>query len=276
MSSQNFKFSLFQLFPSFKGKLRISRLFYSRKRRKHRQSIRVKYGLKFKLPSLIDSIGYELFVNGIYEPKTIRYLVDSLPRNAVFVDVGANIGAISVFVAKLRPDVKVFAIEASPFVYSHLKENVELNGLNNISVFNFAVHNQDNLVVKIYAPQGQFGKGSFSKTFTSESEDVKTIQLDSFFRANNITPASVKVDVQGYELFVFQGLAPYLMRVELKPEIIFEFEDWSERIAMGEENITIAQKYLRDLGYRIYDFSKQGITPLDSVVSVGSCELLAK
>jgi FkbM family methyltransferase len=270
-------YSLFQLLPNFKGKLRFSRVFYTNPTNlKKSRKIKVKYGLIFHLPSLIDSIGYELFINGIYEKKLINYLIKNIPPNGVFVDVGANIGSISLFVARRRPDIRVYAFEASPYIYKFLKSNKEINKLHNVELYNYAIHNTDNSQLLFYAPEDEFGKGSFKQTYTNKEEYVSTITLDSFLSNNEICPDIIKVDVQGFELNVFQGLNSFITHSPKKPDIIFEFEDWAEEIALGKENISIAQKYLHNLGYSIYEFDKPNMPKIKDLIDAGSRELIAK
>lgn len=244
------KRSLFQLLPLFRGKLRLSRFFY-KQGLKNPSVFRIRYGLTLKVPSLVDSIGYELFINGVYEEKTIRYLVKTIPKGGVLVDVGANVGAIAIVTARLRPDVKVYAFEASPFIFSFLKENIEKNHLTNVFAYNKAVHETDDDELPFYAPEDEFGKGSFSQTYSNKPELVKTVRLDHFFTEHHLTPSVVKVDVQGYEYHVFKGMSDYYTQKKPKPIILFEFESWAERIAMGEERIGIAKQCVLDYGYTI-------------------------
>jgi glycosyltransferase involved in cell wall biosynthesis len=68
-----------------------------------------------------------------------------LMRTAVFregdivVDVGAHIGVVSIYLAKKYPFIEVYAIEPDPVTCNHLKRNIELNGVTNVTVINKAV-----------------------------------------------------------------------------------------------------------------------------------------
>lgn len=244
------KRSLFQFLPLFRGKLRLSRFIY-KTQLKTPTVFGIRNGLVMNVPSLVDSIGYELFVNGVYEQKTIHYLVKTIPRGGVLVDVGANVGAISILTARLRPDITVYAFEASPYIFSFLKANIEQNGLKNILAFNKAVHETDDHEMNFYAPEDEFGKGSFSQTYSHKPEVVKTIRLDRFFALHNIVPDVVKVDVQGYEYYVFKGMSEYFSTNNRKPIFLFEFESWAERIALGNDNVGKAKECVLEYGYKI-------------------------
>lgn len=51
-------------------------------------------------------------------------------REGAIVDIGANIGIISLFLSGLHPDRRVVAIEPSPDTFEALNANVSRSGLN--------------------------------------------------------------------------------------------------------------------------------------------------
>ena len=56
-----------------------------------------------------------------YEEKEKWQVLDWLPEEGVFVDVGANVGFYSLFVKKHRPKVSVHAFEPHPLLFQCLK-----------------------------------------------------------------------------------------------------------------------------------------------------------
>lgn len=262
--------------PAFKGKKRLLRFLYKKQIAKFRDiNVNIK-GLQFTLPNLKESISFDLFFDGVYEKDLIDFLIKNIPKNGAFIDVGANIGAISILVASARPDVKIFAFEASPFVYSYLKINVVSNNFHNITHINRAIHNIDNLEMDFFSPEDLYGKGSFSPVFTTVSEKVKTLRLDNYFTTNSIIPDYIKVDVEGYEKLIFESLGDFLTGSK-KPIIIFEFVDWAEKLS-ELFNPGDAQFYLSEKGYNLYDFDKyqnnKNIPEL-KILSFGSAEIIA-
>ena len=123
-----------------------------------------------ELPNLIENLALEIFVNGSYEKDLVDYLVAALPANSSFVDVGANIGAISLFVAKRRPDVTVFSIEASGVLIGYLQRNIALTNVKNVRVVHKAIYSVDEINLDFYAPAEKFGKGSLAPVFTKQKE----------------------------------------------------------------------------------------------------------
>lgn len=241
---------LFNSLPNFKGKFRLARLLV--RNQKERRKFTTSRGVIYSVPNLIENVGFELYINGIYERESIDYICSNLPQNGIFFDVGANIGSICIEVAKSRPDVTVYAFEAAPAVFYFLDENIKQNKLNNINYYNLAVHENGGVKLPFYSPKGLNGKGSFSPVFTDEAVLVNTVNLDDFLDVNQLYPDFVKIDVEGYEYIALKSLLRFL-REQTKCKILFEFGDWTEEAAGFE--IGSAQDLLMQLNYQLVDFS---------------------
>lgn len=239
--------SLLQALPSFRGKRRLGRMALSLSgiSKKNEFVVSTKAG-KFLLPNLSDIISLDLFMHGFYEKGLVNLLVNKIPPNGILLDVGANIGSVCVPVANIRPDIKVIAIEASPWVYKFLKKNIELNDVRNVTALNFAVYSESKKLLPMYAPKDLFGKGSLKAVYTSEAEMVETITLDDIKSRLKLSAIHfIKVDVEGFEASVFSGMSQ--IAASDKPKIIFEFSEWAETEAgykAGEaQSIVISKGY---------------------------------
>jgi FkbM family methyltransferase len=257
-----------QLTPNFRGKLRIAKLLVNNLN--NEREFVTKYGTKYKVPNLIENVSFELFINGSYEREIVNLICESIPENGNFIDVGANIGAICVEVAKLRSDIRIFAFEASPFVYKYLSHNKDQNKLTNLNVFNLAIHEKGDSEMSFYSPKDKIGKGSFAPIFTQESEMVKTVRLDNFFENIKIIPDFIKVDVEGFEFLIFESMGQFLTS-NPNCSIIFEFVDWAEKLAGFKEGQ--AQKLLLDLNYQLITFPERN--QLKTPLLIGSEMILA-
>lgn len=254
-------YKILQKLPQFKGKWRLAKLLIWKKNIS--KTFFIPNGLKITVPNVIENVSFELLINGIYEEKYLKLIDNNIPRNGIFIDVGANIGAISVVLAKRRPDITIYAFEASRNVFHFLKLNKEQNNLTNLKIHNLAIHSSDNLELSFYSPEVLNGKGSFSKVFTQDAEIVKTISLDSFFNENNIYPNFIKVDVEGYEALIFDSMKNYLSNNNAC-NILFEFVDWAEKLANYE--IGAAQRIMLDNKFVLYD--------LESKINVNKPQLI--
>src|SRR5947208_1853417 len=70
---------------------------------------------------------------GAYEPETRDVILEFLPEKGTLIDVGANIGALAIPVAKMRPQASIICIEADPEISGSLQDNVNRNGCKCIS-----------------------------------------------------------------------------------------------------------------------------------------------
>lgn len=265
-----------QRLPSFRGKRKLCKFFIDVTRISKKKSIRIqtKSGT-FELPNVKEIISFDLFTSGVYENGLVEFLSKAIPKNGVFIDIGANIGAISIPLALERKDIRIIAIEASPWIFNVLQGNVLLNRLSNITALNYAVYSESGKQVGIYAPKELFGKGSLSPIYTKEEEQVETITIDDIVLKQKLDSLDfLKVDVEGFEASVFLGMKD-AAKIK-KPRIVFEFLKWAETSAgfqAGE-----AQSVLLSYGYKLQRFNNRfKLTgPIgDSVIMEEEINLLA-
>ena len=122
------------------------------------------------------------------------------------VDVGANIGAFSLYQAMAKNAKRVIAFEPSPLVFPRLVKNVEMNGRRNVRVVNAAVGSKPGVL--------SFSEGRMSiNSRISESGPLKVscVTLDEeLFDIPSID--ILKVDTEGYEMHVLRGASETLQK----------------------------------------------------------------
>jgi len=142
------------------------------------------------------------------ELPVIGSLVSATHDGDVVFDIGANIGIYTVALAqKTGFKGKVIAFEPEEKSHQRLAENVQLNGLTNVMLIKKAL-GDTNGKSQLYLGDTT---GNFSLVKPYEQTDhVQTIDVvrgDDFIIQNNLpTPAVVKIDVEGFEYSVLQGL----------------------------------------------------------------------
>lgn len=270
--------------PEMRGKARLARTLLGPSLSARDVRISGRRGIEFIAPSLQESVGFHLLIDGVYESELLGFMLGKLQpergkaAGAVFIDVGANIGSFTLPVAKsLGAGGRVIAIESSPTIFPYLKRNVELNGLSNISLKQCAASDTDLQEVPFYeAPIESFGMGSLGAQFNGNPIPVITRTLDSILSEHGVDRVDlIKVDVEGFEMGVFKG-AEKLLHSPGAPLIVFEFCDWAEdRVPGGQRGN--AQRVLKDYGYsiwKLHDFLR-GDRPLEDVLTAGFETLVA-
>ena len=244
-----------QALPVFRGKRRIGRIIMKLSGMSSKSGIVVKTKAgEFYLPNLKDMISIDLFINGYYEKGLVDMLKNNIPPNGVLIDVGANIGSIAIPLSKMRQDIRIIAVEASPWIFKVLKRNITANNASNITAVNYAVFSESGKTIPIYAPKDLFGKGSLKAVYTQDAEMVETITIDDIKKQFNVSVIHfIKVDVEGFEASVFSGMSEFT--IADKPKIIFEFSEWAEVAAgfMARE----AQSIIVAKGYKIQQMDNE-------------------
>jgi FkbM family methyltransferase len=261
--------------PDFRGKRRLVRFLTKGEIEKNFDTIVAgKFGCKYLLPNIKESISFEIFCNGIYEADTNRFLYDLLPLNGVFLDLGANIGSVTIPLLKRRPDLRCVCVEAAPWIFEYLEKNININfPAGSIVLINRALLNKDEEVLPFYSPKEKFGKGSLSPVFTDEAIPVTSIRVDTIVKTYNLKKVdTIKIDIEGFEYFAFEG-ADDLLSAPNAPDILFEFVDWAEKKAGLEAGR--AQEFLFEKGYKIYNFINGQLNRVEKPLTHGSEMLFA-
>lgn len=151
---------------------------------------------------------------GLYDPNNMNLLRDLLQKFPMAVlDIGANIGTYSLLASESSSS-QILAFEPLASTFERLKLNLELNGRKNVRAFNFALGEKDSKSQLTNNPSS-----CFNKITDGEQPGVDTITIevkrgDDFLKSLNFSPDFLKIDTEGYELFVLKGLQSALDRVK--------------------------------------------------------------
>lgn len=267
--------NLFRKLPDFRGKRRLAKILFRQKLNSSSEVlVEGKFGCSYYLPNLQENIGLDIFVNGVYEETTINHLEKMIPLNGRYLDLGANIGAILIPLCKKRPDINAIAVEAAPWIFKYLEKNILLNKLDKIIYLNNALFDRDDVALDFFSPQDKYGKGSLSPVFSREPVKVISKQVDTIIREHNFGKVNaIKADVEGFEYYVFKG-AEEILKKEGAPDIVFEFVDWAEELAMGLSP-GAAQKVLIEMGYQLFVIKNDNLVRLNHILQKGAADLFA-
>jgi FkbM family methyltransferase len=169
-------------------------------------------------PSIDEGVELSLYQTGTYEKGILSFLEESFDDTGLFVDVGANIGLMSVFVANKFKNSEVVAFEAHPKTAEILRGNIELNDLSNIQIVQKALGAKAGKVV-IY-DNWQMNRGAASIMYGDEGNEGYEVEMTTLDSVMNRKVSLVKIDVEGAELDVLKGMQDVIVRD--KPTLIVE------------------------------------------------------
>lgn len=153
--------------------------------------------------------------NRFWEETETHWFVKGIRPGDTVVDVGANVGYYAVIAGKLvGAEGRVFAFEPDPVGFALLKRNLELNGVTNVVAEQKAVSNAPGSI-RLYLADANKGDHRIYQPRGEERPfvDVDAVTLDDYF-ADQPAPDFIKVDTQGAELVIFEGMAQTVKRTD--------------------------------------------------------------
>jgi FkbM family methyltransferase len=184
-----------------------------------------------------DSVGE--FPDTTYQQGALDAAFKYVKKFNVAIDAGANIGLQTVRLAQKFN--KVHSFEPTTINYDCLISNTK--HFSNIQVYKTGLGERERTeIIKLPAEStncGAFSIVDFNNYESSVlSEEIQTIPLDHL----NISPDFIKIDTQGFELFILKGAKATLKN---NPVLLIECEKKQERQLLNE--------YLNPLGYTIVE-----------------------
>lgn len=186
-------------------------------------------------------IGRALELYGEFSEGEIDMFVQMVRPGQVVLEIGANIGAHTVFFSQqVGPSGQVIAFEPQRVVFQTLCANVALNSLTNVFCFQQAVGEQPGTIIVPpldYTQDNNYGGLALGNFEYGESVPVVTIDSLALKRCH-----MVKIDVEGMERAVLGGAVETLTR--LKPLLYVE----NDRADKSAELV----RFIDSLGYAMY------------------------
>ena len=198
-----------------------------------------------------DHLGYLL---GTTEPHLQRIIRQYVALGDTVYDIGANIGYVSLALAKsVGPSGQVIAFEPIPKNVQHFRESIEINGLTNVQLLEFAASDQRGEAVIRIAGNLSTASLVWHRNDPSATQlTISTVQIDQLVESGSLAyPRFVKIDVEGAEGSVLKGMQRTVAAA--KPILFIECSE-----AGREATWTL----LRDLGYQCQSAITR--TPIDS------------
>lgn len=182
-----------------------------------------------------------------WEHEVLTIWAGEVENAEVAIDIGAYLGVYSILAAKLGCP-RVLAIEPNSKNFFQLERNLSINDLlDSVQSFQVAL-GAESRSVSIITPRGRpYSSGSqiidsptgrSLQSWESES-DVQMVTLDSLLTAETGRISVMKIDAEGYEIFILQGAARTLK--DSGPTMVIELLNYEHKIAVDT--------YLKKFGY---------------------------
>lgn len=192
---------------------------------------------------------------GAYEEKLWDKAFALIGNPQAILDIGANIGYFSLYFATKFPSTKIYAFEPIPNTFDSMKENIQLNHVENIESFNLGLTDKKKKLEMFYNPEGCGSsslKDLLGATCTRKVECAFST-VDDFILEKNITHLDfIKCDVEGAEKFVYEGAFKTIER--FRPLIFSEMlRKWSAKFGYHPNEII---QFFKKLDYACYAISE--------------------
>ncbi len=195
------------------------------------------------------------------EIRLARFLIKQLNAGETFCDVGAHFGYFTLLASQLVGEKgKVISFEASRATFGVLQKNTA--AAKNIIIENKAAAdaNQEFVFYEYPVLLSEYNslmlpeKNELKKTKEGAPKKIKIAgqKLDDYFFKKNISPAIIKIDVEGAELQVLDGMTHFLKNST--PVLVMEYLMENSQNKIHEKAID----FIENKGYDVFTINKQG------------------
>jgi FkbM family methyltransferase len=180
---------------------------------------------------------------GNLEQSVQEAMLRHLGHGGVFYDIGANIGFFALLAGHMSGYGvgHVYAFEPTPDNAAEIRSNVVLNGLPNVEVVEKAVGAEHGTAQLQVVDDQSWSKlvAAGEHPFTERVMDIEVVAIDDLVADGFKPPTVVKIDVEGFELPVLEGMRKTI--AEHKPVIICELHDTHVEFV----------EFMDEVGYRV-------------------------
>lgn len=191
---------------------------------------------------------------GSYEQEEMDMslaLLNMLDDESVIFDVGANLGWYTLNILKDVSSRKVYSFEPIEETYYKLKKNIEINKVENANAFNIGFYKENKTMDFFYdiIASGASSLADLRKLETTKKVLCELRRMDDFIKEHDINRLDfIKCDVEGSELFVYEGASDSINR--FKPIVFSEMlRKWSAKFEYHPNDII---KLFKNWGYQCF------------------------
>jgi FkbM family methyltransferase len=211
--------------------------------------VTTKYGAYLAIdPSSLDVYSYLINNGRTWNEHVFDACRSFLEKGSVFYDIGANIGYMSIEMAKVFEDqVQIISFEPQPSLAHVIALSSKLNRFNNLYVFDSMIGERLG-EADLYVGSHSIHASAVARELHSKHLKRTVVTLDFMVDTGCISPPSViKMDIEGGELSALSGARKTIALY--RPHIIFESDVNMERFGYSRLDVIELIK-----GIAPYDF----------------------
>lgn len=189
----------------------------------------------------------------------VIHFIGGLPTDGVVLDIGANIGIMTVLMAKRVTGGVVHAFEPIPENFRALTRIVEHYRLHNVVLHQMALGEQAGELAMVMPEHEHVRMQGLSHAVDVGTEDAGTYytvpqeRLDDVEFLSGVDVAGIKIDVENFEQYVFRGGLGLLGRC--RPPVYTELG--------SDQNRDVCFELFRGLGYTVGVLDGDRVVPFD-------------
>lgn len=199
-----------------------------------------------------------------FEPLTAALIRSVARRKQMFLDVGAHYGFFSILAGLENPDLRVHALEPIPENMEILRRNLQLNELSNVHCVDKAASDRTG-VARIHKSRAADNSGFHPHPDAPPlgEMEIETVALSALLGEHSADSLLVKIDTDGHEIPVLDGLADGLVANQ-DATLIVEFNPPMQRQAGHEPRDLLVR--LADMGFATFlvQESNYRLIPVDA------------
>lgn len=203
--------------------------------------------------------GFYLYYEQEYDDYIFDFLSARLSQYKQAIDLGANVGIYTTFLASHLERVNAFEPDSANL--GRLRSNLERNHCRNVTVHAACIGKERGTVSFLHGNAANQGLGKIVDCDDGQTEKVPSLSLDDFFGGPANTPTLIKMDIEGGEWLALQGCSTSVGKRTARVDMLIEIHP-DDIAALGG---TVGQLYtmLADLGLSARGLTHEGLVPLD-------------
>lgn len=156
------------------------------------------------------------------DEKDFLHFLSMLPNEGTILDIGANIGIMTVHLCRRLPHARVLAFEPMPSNIKALRSVVDFFKLKNVEIFEMALGNYDGEVDMVMPVMDSLPMQGLSHVMHESIPDhnegkkfratIKKLDNIKELSENGLSLKGIKIDVENFEYFVLIGAENIIAR----------------------------------------------------------------